>query len=36
VRDGSPDRIRVIRAIAGAQPYSEFEKAFDIAAAQAR
>jgi protein-disulfide isomerase len=36
VRDGSPDRIRVIRAIAGAQPYSEFEKAFSAVAAQAQ
>jgi protein-disulfide isomerase len=29
VRDGNPDQIRVIQALAGAQPYSEFEKALD-------
>jgi protein-disulfide isomerase len=29
VRDGNPDQIRIVQALAGAQPYSEFEKALD-------
>lgn len=34
VRDGNPDQIRVIRALAGAQPYSEFEKALEAVRGQ--
>lgn len=29
VQDGSPNQIRVVQALAGAQPYSEFEKALE-------
>ena len=30
VKDGSSDQIRVVQALAGAQPYSEFEKAIEV------
>jgi protein-disulfide isomerase len=35
VKDANPDQVRVVQALAGAQPYSEFEKALDAVSRQA-
>lgn len=36
VAEGGPDQIRIVQALAGAQPYSEFEKVLDAVSRQAR